>query len=67
MPSFTVGEEVHYLGQRWIIAGENGDRPYRYRLLATSADGVQVAWANPVQLTKISAYRTPRDDTDRVA
>lgn len=64
--SFTVGEEVLVDGLRYVISFIEGDPPHRYRLLASTRDGVQVLWAAPDRLQKISAYTRPRDDTNDV-
>jgi hypothetical protein len=62
-PEYNVGEEVLFAGERYVIAGFSSGPAYRYRLLATGADGVRVAWAQPQHLARLSSYTEPRDDT----
>lgn len=58
---FHHGEEVLLDDERFVIAGIEGDR---YRLLATSASGTRIRYANAAQLHKMDAYTRPHDDTD---
>lgn len=63
MASYTVGEEVLYRGQRYVISTAPAQPPYRYRLVATTPQGARLVWATPEQLQKIDSYTRPRDDT----
>ncbi len=66
MTSFSVGEEVLYQGHRYVISTAPARPPYRFRLLATTAEGARVAWARPEDLHKIERYTRPNDDTSRL-
>ena len=63
-PLYNVGEEVLFDGERYVIAGRADGPAFRYRLLATSAAGARVAWAQPGQLSRLASYTESRDDTD---
>jgi len=65
MPTFTVGEEVLYEDERFVIAAIEPDRD-RYRLLATTASGARVVWSPHAKLQKMTRYTLPKDDTLRV-
>lgn len=65
MASFTIGEEVHYQGKRFVISRVLAGPPQRYRLLATTPDGALVVWAAESGLEKIERYTKPVYDTDR--
>lgn len=65
MSSFTIGEEVIYDDERYVIAGISRDQPPRYRLLATTPKGARVVWVSPQQLKKMARYTEPVDDTGR--
>lgn len=61
---FSIGEEVLYEGERFVIAGTRAG-PYPYRLLATRSSGTRIVWAAPSQMAPMRAYTDPRDDTAR--
>ncbi len=63
MVSFTVGEEVLYQGERYVVSTASPRPPYQYRLLATTEEGVKVQWALAADLTKMERYTRPLDDT----
>ena len=63
MASFMVGDEVIYRDNRYIIASRSGKGPYTFRLLASTPQGTQVAWANAHELRPVSSYLNSRDDT----
>ena len=65
MPSFSVGEEVVYEGERYVISAIEGSRG-RYRLLATTPAGARIVWAAHGDLAKMARYTTADDDTLRV-
>ncbi|CAN5789165.1 hypothetical protein BH24DEI2_BH24DEI2_11000 [soil metagenome] len=65
MPTFTIGEEVMYDDERFVIAAISVDEPVRYRLLATTPSGARMVWANPKDLGKMLNYTQPDDDTAR--
>ncbi len=65
MTTYTIGEEVLYDDERYILAAKTYEEPVRYRLLASTPKGARVVWVNPQQLRKISKYTTPKDDTAR--
>jgi hypothetical protein len=60
---FTMGEEVLYDGERYVIWGASDDEPLRYRLLATSPQGARIVWALPETLEKMTPYTKAWDDT----
>ena len=66
MTTFTVGEEVLYEGERFVVSERSAEPPYRYRLLATTPRGARMVWARHEQLDKMRAYTRPIDDTDRI-
>ncbi len=63
MATFTIGEEVLLDGERFVITLKQPSPPYRYRLVRTTEQGPQVAWAEPDELQNIERYTTPRADT----
>ena len=63
--TFTIGEEVMYDEERFVIANISADEPIRYRLLATTPSGARVVWAEPKDLEKMSNYTRANDDTAR--
>lgn len=65
MSSFTIGEEVHYRGQRFVVSQSSDRQPLRYRLLATTPEGAKVVWAPADALEKIARYTRPVNDTNR--
>ncbi len=66
MVTYTIGEEVLYQGERFVISTAAERPPFRYKLLATTPDGMKFVWANPEQLSKMSRYTVPLDDTARL-
>ena len=54
--TFTVGEEVLYGGERFVVAGIDPSRPYPYRLLATTPTGARIVWAKADRLAKLANY-----------
>lgn len=60
--TFTVGEEVLYDDERFVIAGISITPPYYYRLLATGKRGAKVVWAVEKELEKIRAYTESKRD-----
>lgn len=65
MATFTVGEEVLFEDERYVVSviDAEGDR---YRLLATTPDGTRFRWVRHAQLQKIARYVVPKDDTRRI-
>ncbi len=61
--SFSIGEEVLFDEERFVISGISSDEPKRYRLLASTAKGARVEWAKENELLKMSRYTTAYDDT----
>ncbi|MGL4612267.1 MAG: hypothetical protein ACRCYY_21745 [Trueperaceae bacterium] len=61
--TFTMGEEVLYDGERFVIWGMSDDEPKRYRLLATTKQGMKIVWVSLNDLDKISKYTKSQDDT----
>ena len=61
--NFTIGEEVLYDEERYVIGGVSSEAPLRYRLLSTTPNGARVIWANVKDVEKISSYTTAQDDT----
>lgn len=66
MATFTVGEEVLFEGERFVVGDKSAEPPYRYRLLATRPDGARIVWAWHQELSKLASYHQARDDTDRI-
>lgn len=60
---FSVGEEVMFEGERFVIADISDSEPIRYRLLATHVKGTQIEWASKKQVKKIVSYTKTYDDT----
>ena len=67
MMQFTVGEEVHMDGLRYVVSTIEPAPSQRVRLLATTPDGARVVWSTLSRLEKIDAYTRPNDDTERNA
>lgn len=66
MATFTVGEEVLFEDERYVVSAI--DRvDGRYRLLATTPHGARVVWAPHGALHKMERYTHARDDTARMA
>lgn len=65
MATFTIGEEVMFDEERYVISSISEDEPVRYRLLATGKTGAKVVWANPRDLEKMDRYTGVVDDTAR--
>ena len=65
MPTFTIGEEVMYDDERFVIAAISADEPVRYRLLATTPQGARMVWVSPKDLEKMLSYTESNDDTAR--
>jgi hypothetical protein len=63
--TFTMGEEVLFEGERYVIWGISEDEPKRYRLLATTSKGAKMLWVNPNELQKMKHYTEPQDDTTK--
>lgn len=61
--TFTMGEEVLYEGERYVIWGISEDEPKRYRLLATTNKGAKMLWVNLKKLHKMRHYTEANDDT----
>ncbi len=60
---FTIGEEVMYDEERYVIADITTEEPKRYRLLLTSKKGTRVEWVREKEISKMANYLTPYDDT----
>ena len=65
MSTFTVGEEVLFEDQRYVVSVIDAAGG-RYRLLTTTPEGARVRWARHAQLQKIARYVLPTNDTGRV-
>lgn len=63
MQRFEVGEEVVYDGQVFVVSARSAAPPFRYRLLASTAEGTRFVWAEESQLAKMERYLTALDDT----
>jgi hypothetical protein len=61
--TFSMGEEVLYEGERYVVWGITDGEPKRYRLLATTNQGAKILWVNPKDLEKIRDYTEPENDT----
>jgi uncharacterized protein YigE (DUF2233 family) len=62
MIRFSVGEEVLFEGDRYVVS-QVDPASERVRLLATTAEGAQVVWTTLGRLLKIDAYTRAHDDT----
>ena len=61
---FSVGEEVLYDEERYIISAISAERKLApYRLLACQARGTSLIWAPYASLMRIDPYLQPRFDT----
>jgi hypothetical protein len=60
--TFTMGEEVLYDSERYVIWGMT-EEPKRYRLLATTKKGAKMVWVHPKELQKIRHYTEAKNDT----
>ena len=63
MADYTVGEEVMFDEERYVVASISEDDPKRCRLLATSKKGAKFVWANLDELEPMNSYLDPNDDT----
>lgn len=63
MADFTVGEEVMFDEERYVVASISDDEPKRYRLLATGKKGAKFVWAGVEDLEPMTSYLDPNDDT----
>jgi hypothetical protein len=61
--TFSMGEEVLYDDERYVIWGISEDEPKRYRLLATTKKGAKMLWVNPKALQKMRRYTEANNDT----
>ncbi|MCA9838134.1 MAG: hypothetical protein KC422_14545 [Trueperaceae bacterium] len=61
--SFSIGEEVIFEEERYVISEISKNEPRRFRLLASTSKGARVEWARENDIVKISRYTTPYDDT----
>lgn len=66
MRPFTIGEEVLYDGERFVITTSRPPEPYEFTIARSGAEGAQILWANSSQLKRISQYVDPKDDTSRL-
>lgn len=64
MATYSIGEEVLYQDQSYVIGTASPRPPYQYRLLATTPEGVKVVWALGSELTKMERYTRPKNDTE---
>ncbi len=65
MPTFTVGEEVLFEDERYVISTIE-PATGRYRLLATTPSGARMVWVPHAKLRKMTRYTVANDDTLRV-
>jgi hypothetical protein len=63
MNTFTVGEEVLYDGERYVVSELRPGQTYQVRLLQTTSSGARMPWVEVSDLRKIEVYTRPRDDT----
>jgi hypothetical protein len=63
MSTFTIGEEVLYDGERYVVSELRTGQPYSVRLLQTTRSGARMPWVKPGDLRKIESYTRPHDDT----
>lgn len=66
MRPFTIGEEVIYDGERYVITTIRPEDPYEFCLIRTGMDGAEIVWANSPQLQRMEQYLMEQDDTLRV-
>jgi hypothetical protein len=65
MATFTVGEEVLFEDERYVVSSIDASTG-RCRLLASTPAGARVVWAPQHRLGKMTRYTLPIDDTQRV-
>lgn len=63
MRTVRSGEEVNYLGKRWMVSQIDLRRMSPYRLLRTEPTGTEVEWVTRDQLQRIESYVRPVEDT----
>lgn len=63
MNGFSVGEEVLFDDEVYVVSARSGDAPRRYRLLASRPDGTRFVWATEEELHPMDRYLRSRDDT----
>lgn len=66
MATYSIGEEVIYRDQRYVIGTASPRPPYQFRLLATTPDGMRVVLALESELTKMERYTHARNDTESI-
>lgn len=64
MSKFTVGEEVRYDGDVYVISSRVDGPVPRYRLLASRPGGTRFQLVEEDQLQEIESYLNSRADTD---
>jgi hypothetical protein len=60
---FSIGEEVLFEEERFVISEISLADPKRYRLLATTPKGTRVEWVTEKNVQKMAHYTTAYDDT----
>lgn len=65
MTTFTIGEEVLFEGERYVVSELRAGELYPVRLLQTTRTGARMPWVRLQDLNKIAAYTTALDDTQR--
>ncbi|MEX2536485.1 MAG: hypothetical protein WD273_12890 [Trueperaceae bacterium] len=63
MSRFSVGEEVRYDDDVYVVSSVTAVEPFRYRLLASRTGGTRFVFAQEGQLKEMESYLRPRDDT----
>lgn len=64
MSKFSVGEEVRYDGDVYVISSRVDGPVPRYRLLASRPGGTRFQLVEEDQLQEIESYLNSRADTD---
>lgn len=68
MSTFTIGEEVMYDGERYVVSElrpslPGQPEPYQVRLLRTTRSGARMPWVQLSKLRKMDVYTQAHDDT----
>jgi len=61
--TFTIGEEVMFGDEGYVIASISDDKPARYRLLQSTKKGARFVWAGLKDIEEMHRYLDPVNDT----
>ena len=66
MRPFTIGEEVLYGGERFVINTVRPQEPYQFCIIRTGEHGAKILWVTEAELSRLDRYIEQHDDTMRV-